>query len=49
MSPKVNDMPMTFANKSITDFQMQLLLTASKKAAEKKKALGEDGQNPGAK
>jgi hypothetical protein len=29
---------------------MQLLLTASKKAAEKKKALGEDGQNgPGGK
>jgi hypothetical protein len=33
----------SFANKSITDFQVQLLMTASKKAAEKKKA-GEDAQ-----
>lgn len=35
---------MTFADKSITDFQVQLLTTASKKAAEKKKG-GEDAAN----
>ena len=42
MASKYNEM--SFANKSITDFQLQLLTTASKKAAEKKKGQEGDGQ-----
>lgn len=40
IATKFNEM--SFANKSITDFKLQLLTTASKKAAEKKK--GQDGE-----
>ena len=42
MASKYNEM--SFANKSITDFQLQLLTTASKKAAEKKKGQEGEGQ-----
>jgi hypothetical protein len=35
---------MSFAKKSITDFPLSLLTTASKKAAEKKKGQEGDGQ-----